>query len=50
MQIYKRIVELKINDISIKKRNENFYILDVWNEQSTILATINEKIEKEYYK
>ena len=29
MQIYKKIIDLKINDIQIKKRNKNFYIFDV---------------------
>ena len=29
MQIYKKIVDLKINNIQIKKRNKDFYISDV---------------------
>ena len=50
MQIYKRVVDLKINDIQIKKRNKNLYIFNVWNEQPTTLAAINEKIEKKWHK
>ena len=50
MQICKKTVDLRINGIQVKKRNKDFYILDVWSEQSTALAAINEEIEKEWHK
>ena len=50
MQILKKIVSLKINDIQVKKRNKNFYIFDVWSEQSIVFATINQNTEKKWHK
>ena len=41
MQILKKVVSLKINDIQVKKRNKNFYIFNVWSEQSITFAAIN---------
>ena len=50
MQICKKVVDLKINDIQVKKRNKNLYIFNVWSEQSTIFTIINKEIEKKWHK
>ena len=50
MQILKRVVSLKINDIQVKRRNKNLYIFNIWSEQSIVLAAINQNTEKKWHK